>query len=112
MVVVVIVPVLLIVPAMLVFIPPFVVLVPAALARLMQFMSRVFGLGTLWAMVFDGFVQSMIGADNAMLALVVVGVRARDHRQNCECRQGGERQQQLGYESYVSGIAHAHSSAD
>ncbi len=56
---------------MLVFVPPAVIAVPAILARFVQFMTRVIGLAAVAAMIFDGFMKTMIGLGDAPLAIFV-----------------------------------------
>jgi hypothetical protein len=101
-----IVPVLLVVPALLIFVPPLVMLVPAAFPGFLQFMTGVIGLRTVRTVMVDGIVQFVIGVDDAVLALLLAfGVCARQRGKNSECRKGGQRQQQLGDNPY-SGLFH------
>jgi hypothetical protein len=89
MVVVVFVPVALGVPAMRVFIPPAVVMAPAEFAGLVQFDAGMASLRTIPAVVFGRFVQVMIGADDAPLASMFIGGRARRPRQKQESADSG-----------------------
>jgi hypothetical protein len=91
-VVIMIVPVAIGVPAMAVFIPPLVVRAPATLAGFVQFVTRVVGLFAIPAMMFNSFVQPVIGPGNAMLALAFVGRRARSSRKEQESAQRGRGQ--------------------
>ncbi len=70
-VVIVIVPVVLGAPLVRIFIPPPLVVVPAKGPRSGQFLSPVFGFGTLGAILFDGFMQIVIGLDGALLTIVI-----------------------------------------
>jgi hypothetical protein len=84
LVVVVLVPVALGAPAVFVFVPPLVAFAPAALACRAEFTAFVFGLTTVTAVPFYGFVKIMVGmSDPALAAVIVLGVKARD---------GGEKQ--------------------
>ena len=77
LVVVMIVPIAIGVPAMAVFIPPFVEPAPASLPDLMQIVARAVRLLAVPAMMFNGFVKLVIGLGYAMLAIVVIGNGAR-----------------------------------
>jgi hypothetical protein len=66
-----VVPVPLRVPAMLIFVPPAMPAGPAALARLAQLMASMLRLLALVPVMFNGFMQTVIGAGNAMLTIVV-----------------------------------------
>jgi hypothetical protein len=85
---VVIVPIAIAVPAAVVFVPPPVFGLPAILAGFPQFVPRVFGLFAVPAVVFHGFVNSMIGPRQAILAFPFV--RANLGR-TCEHQKSGER---------------------
>jgi hypothetical protein len=77
-VVVVLVPIALRVPAVFVFIPPPVTFTPATLSRLVQFAALVVCLSAVASMFLDGFVEFMIGmSDPALAAVVVFGVKPR-----------------------------------
>lgn len=66
-----IVPVPLGAPAMLVFVPPAMPVRPAVLSRLVQLMTSMLGLLALVSMVFNGLMQTVIGAGNPVLAIIV-----------------------------------------
>ena len=72
MVVVMIVPVALCVPAMLVFIPPSVGPAPAILARLMQLVTRSLRLWTVPSVMLRSFVKPVVGLNKAMPASIVI----------------------------------------
>jgi len=77
-IVVVLVPIALRVPAVFVFIPPPVTFTPATLSRLVQFTALVVCLSAVASMFLDGFVEFMIGmSDPALAAVVVFGVKPR-----------------------------------
>jgi hypothetical protein len=79
-VVIVLVPVTVSVPAVLVFIPPLVTLPPAALSGFMQFAALVISLPAVASVAVDGFVQSMLGMHDPMLAPVgAFCMKARHH---------------------------------
>jgi hypothetical protein len=69
-VVVVIIPIAFRVPAMSIFVPPAVAVLPTVGARFRQFVAPVFGLRTLPSMFVDGFMELMVGLDDALLTLV------------------------------------------
>jgi hypothetical protein len=58
-------------------IPPLVVLLPAILTSLGQFVPRVFGLLAVVAVMFDRFVQIMVGLFRAVLAFRLTSAHAR-----------------------------------
>lgn len=81
-VMIVIVPVLLIAPAMRIFVPPLVVFAPAVFAGFMQFVPGVLGFGAGCAMMLDRLMQVVIGVLDAMFAVVVfIRTRARYRRE-------------------------------
>jgi hypothetical protein len=99
MIVVVIVPVLLIVPAMLVLVPPFVGLAPALFASFVQLVPGMIGFRTGRAVVLDCLVQAVVCVLDAVLALVLFVVCTRA-RHDGEAQQGycyGQRRQQSGH---------------
>lgn len=68
---IVVVPIPLGPPAMAIFIPPAVIRPPAPLALFAQFVTRIVGLRALVSIVFDGFVQPVVGPRNPALTIVV-----------------------------------------
>jgi len=92
MVVVMIVPVAIGVPAMAIFIPPLVIPAPATLAGLVQLVARALRLFAVPAMMLTSFVQLVIGLGNAMLALIVIGDSARSSSEEQESAQCGRGQ--------------------
>lgn len=77
-VVIVVIPITIGVPAMAVFVPPPMVAVPAAFARFMEFVPRVVGLPAVPAMMLGGFVQFMVSLNDAPLTpVVVIGINSR-----------------------------------
>ncbi len=76
-VVIVVVPVVLRMPAMFVFIPPSVTFAPAVLPLFVKLMTPMFGLFTPVAMMLNGFVQVVLYVGDAPLAIVVSGVQSR-----------------------------------
>ena len=74
-----VIPIALGMPAMCVFIPPSVTDAPAVLPRFVQFMTPAFGLLAPVAMMLNGFVQLVVRARNAALAIAFVSAHNR-HR--------------------------------
>lgn len=72
-IVVMIIPVPLAVPATLIFIPPAMVAIPALLSGFMEFMTCTFRLLALRPVMFDGFMEPVIGVRNSALAIVILG---------------------------------------
>ena len=70
-VVVVIIPITITMPTAAFNIPPPVGVFPAVLPGLAQFDSPMLGLPAFKAMAFDSLVQTVIGAHNAFLALII-----------------------------------------
>jgi hypothetical protein len=69
-VVIVVIPIPLGMPTMRIFVPPSVTLVPAALPRLVQFMPPSLCLLTRASVVFNGFMQIMVGPFDSPLAIL------------------------------------------
>jgi hypothetical protein len=91
MVVVMIIPVTLSMPAVAVFIPPFVELAPAKLACLMQFVTRMLRFWTVPSMMLSSFVKPVVGPHKAMPASIVIGNRARScskEQESAHCSRG------------------------
>jgi hypothetical protein len=72
-IVIMVIPVMIGVPAAAVFVPPFVIAGPATLASFAQFVASPFRLLAFPAMMFRGFVQFVVGPRNATLAFIFVG---------------------------------------
>jgi hypothetical protein len=90
-VVIVVIPVAIRVPAMGVFIPPTMIVFPAIGARFREFFAPVLRLRTVVAMVLDGFMQLTVGAGGALLAFVIGADRSStSHKQ--ETRKGNRGQ--------------------
>jgi hypothetical protein len=70
MVVIVIIPIVVGVPAALIFVPPAVAVFPAVRACFAEFVAPVFRFGALPAMVLDGFVKLVVSPGDALLAVV------------------------------------------
>jgi hypothetical protein len=92
MVVVMIVPIVLCMPAMTVFIPPFVILAPAILPRFMQLVARILRLWTVPSMMFRSFVKPVVGLRKPMPARIVIrnSTRCCSKKQDsaqCSCGQ-------------------------
>jgi hypothetical protein len=76
---------------MLVFIPPAMVAGVAILAGFVQFVPGFLRLAAVAAMVFDGFVKTMIGPGDAPLAIVIMGAQTRsasEEQKSSHCRTG------------------------
>lgn len=89
-IVVMIVPITLGVPASLVFVPPAMAVRPAILPRFVEFMPPMLGLLAVPAMTLDGFVQLVVGLDNAVLAIVAVRIRDRRSGKRHQAKQRGK----------------------
>jgi hypothetical protein len=99
-IVIAVIPVPLGVPAMLIFVPPATVGSPASFPGLVQFMTSVFGLLALAAMMFDGFVELVVSVGDAPLAIIILSMHAgccgeHEKARQCHCRQGGFAKQQI-----------------
>jgi len=73
MVMIVVIPITLGVPAPFVFIPPPMVGAPAALAGCAEIITGALGLPALIAMMGNGLVELVVGVDNAALAIALIG---------------------------------------
>jgi hypothetical protein len=93
-IVIVIIPIPLGVPAVVIFTPPTMAVVPAMLTGFAQFVTPVVCLLALVAMMFDCFVQVVVGFGNAALAIVVGGAQTRQirkHEKGSQRGRGSER---------------------
>jgi hypothetical protein len=86
-IVVVVVPVALGMPAVSVFIPPAMSAAPAIFARFVQFVPSLIGLFAFAAVMLDGFMKTMIGPGDALLAIVVIGAQTRSAGEEQKPRQ-------------------------
>ena len=89
-VVILVVPIAFRMPAMLVFIPPSMTDTPAMLPRFVEFMTPAFSLRAPGAMMLNGFVQSVVRASNAALAIVAIGAKKRrsaEHKKTSQRRR-------------------------
>jgi hypothetical protein len=85
---VVLIPIAIRMPAMLVFIPPSMIGVPAVLTCFVQLVAPTFSLLTLIAVMLGRFVQLVIGPRDASLA-VIIGAQVRSackHEKTGQCR--------------------------
>ena len=90
LVVVVLVPIAIGVPAVVVFIPPAMLLTPATLARVVQFTTLVICLSAVASMALDGLVEFMLCVDDSTLTAVdVFGVKSRHSAEKQGCGQDG-----------------------
>jgi hypothetical protein len=71
-IVIVVIPIPIGMPTTAVFVPPTMPLIPAAFPRFAQFVPRMLGLSAVPAMMFRGFVQSVVRLGDAALATIVV----------------------------------------
>jgi hypothetical protein len=90
-----VIPIVVLAPAVLVFVPPPVVRAPAILASLVQLMARAFCLLAVPTMVFDSLMQSVIGPLDSVLALGLIGLHARYAGEEKISDQRRRRQQQF-----------------
>jgi hypothetical protein len=86
-VVIVVIPVTLGAPTMLVFIPPAMVAGVAILAGFVQFVASLVSLAAVAAMVFNGFMKTMIRLGDAPLATIFIGAQTRSAGEEQETRQ-------------------------
>ena len=103
-VVIVVIPIMIIVPAVSVFIPPTMALVPAAFPRLV---ARMVGLSAVPAMTLNGLVQFVVLLGDAPLTAIVVigeGKRRRDKRQ--QANERGCCEQRPAQKSFLSEMNH------
>jgi len=77
MIVVVVVPIPICVPAVSFHIPPAMTVFPAIRARFREIVPRICRLLALVAVVFDRFVQFVVGLDDSFLAVVCLRARSR-----------------------------------
>jgi hypothetical protein len=108
LIVVMVIPIMIRMPAMLVFIPPPVVDFPAVLTQFVQLPAPVLRLLAPVAVMLDSFVQSVIGFGDAPLAVVIRAQarRAQEHQKTGQCRgsehgSSKERVLQMSHEHYV-----------
>jgi hypothetical protein len=88
MIVIMVVPIAIRVPAMPVFIPPFVEFAPAIFARFMQVVARMLRLRTVPSVMLSSFVKPMVGPHKAMPARIVISHRAWSRTEQQESAQG------------------------
>jgi hypothetical protein len=81
-------PIVIGVPAMFVFIPPFVVGGVAMLASFGEFFSRMFGLPAAVTVMFNGFVQFVVGLGETHLASGIVICATGGRAERGKGRQG------------------------
>jgi hypothetical protein len=91
-IVVVIIPITVMMPAVFVHLPPLVVLSPAAFTRLMQLVAPVIRLVAVVSVVFDGFVEIVVRVCNPPPATVVISgcagrTRKQEHGSQHSCRR-------------------------
>jgi hypothetical protein len=86
-IVVVIIPVAVGMPPMLMFVPPAMVAVPAPLSCFVQLLAPAFGLPARGSMMFDRFMQPVIGTRHSPLAIIVIGAQL-----GCPCEKQASRQ--------------------
>jgi len=81
-IVVVVIPVAVGVPAMAVFVPPAVIGVPAVFAGFAQLRASAIRLFAIPAMMLRSFVQIVVRFDDAVLALTFIGAQTRSSREH------------------------------
>ena len=88
---VVIVPVVVMMPAMIMFIPPLLAFPPAVLPGFMQFMSPAVGLPAVIAMVLNGLVEFVFRVNGAPVADIVShGARRQEQQGRSQCGKSQE----------------------
>jgi hypothetical protein len=91
---VIVIPIAIAVPAVVIFVPPSVIGLPAILSSFLQFVPRVLRLLALPTMVFDGFVNPVIGSHHAILAFPFIRTNRRctsEHKKSGERRAGQDK---------------------
>lgn len=86
-IVIAIVPISIAVPAMIVFVPPPAVRLPATLPRFAQLVAGILGLVAPVSVMFNGPMQSVVGAGYSMLTIVVIRMQSRNAYQSKTTRQ-------------------------
>src|SRR6266849_3582789 len=92
MVVIVVIPITIGMPATAILVPPAMALAPAAFPRLVQIVARAVRLPAVPAVMLDGFVESVVGFGDAALApIVTLGGcpgRSRECQHPKQCGRG------------------------
>jgi len=88
MVVVVVIPVTISVPAMVIFAPPAMAMLPAIFASFVKFTTVFGGFWAVPAVVFYSFVKMVIGPCDTFLAVIVIGAQCRCTKGEEKCRKG------------------------
>ena|ERR1700730_3249122 len=88
MFVIVIVPIVLAVPAVTVFIPPTVTVVPAVSSGIGEFVAGMIRLRTPPPVMLDGFVNTVVGPRNALLAIIRRCLGNSDEQHSSEYEHG------------------------
>jgi hypothetical protein len=83
-IVVVVIPVTISVPAMVIFAPPAMAVLPAIFAGFVKFTTVFGGFWAVPAVVFHGFMEPVVGPCDTLLAVIVVGTQ-------CGCTKGEEK---------------------
>jgi len=83
-VVIMVIPITITVPATAVLIPPPMALPPAAFPRLVQIVARAVRLPAVPAVMLHGFVESVVGFGDAALALIVTLGRCPGRTRECQ----------------------------
>ncbi len=107
-IVVAIVPIVVVMPAALMFIPPLVALSPAALPGFVQFMAPVVCLPAVVSVVLDGFMELVLRTRGTPVAIVIVAGRARRARKQERGSQRGCGQQSRYEEVRFRATSHLH----
>jgi len=86
-IVVMLIPITICVPAVGIFIPPAVLVLPAIGACFGKLVAPVFGLGALPAVMLNGFMKLLVSLDDAFLTIIA----RPDKRRSNEKKGGGKR---------------------
>jgi hypothetical protein len=87
-IVVVVIPVTISVPAMVIFVPPAMAMLPAIFAGFVKFTTVFGGFWAVPAVVFHGFVKPVVGPCDTFLAVIVVGTQCRGTKGEEKCTKG------------------------
>src|SRR4029077_13466710 len=114
MVVIVVIPITIGMPATAVLVPPAMSLPPAAFPRLVQIVARAVRLPAVPAVMLHGFVESVVGFGDAALALIVTlggcpgCTRECQHRKQCSRGQHYSGEKPLPSRLYGHGFSILH----
>jgi len=95
-IVVVLVPIMFRAPPMFVFVPPAVTVLPAVFTGFMQFVTPVFSLLAVAAVVLDGFVQLVVCVSDSLLTIVIRANNTSSRQKHGSCERQGRDESRKG----------------